>query len=404
MERNEKVRNVPEHPIRTKLFVVATTMVLLGAVLTAVTLGIFGSAPVSATILAGDLVTPTTTLKITPWVAGANNHSGQWNHTAWYTQNVTMNLTATAGGVDALANISYRINGGAWVNYSNATIVGANVTLNQTMVGPDGNITIEYRSTDVLDDMEAIKTNVTWIDTVDATVSVVAKVGTTIKTANANGWYNSAKMNVTLKAVDNVNGSGVNKTWYTNGTGAITKVLCNETMPTFIMSGEGIHNLTAAAMDNATNNGTVTSLVVKIDSVAPTLNLTNSSGSISVNKTTLAWTASDATSGIDYFEVKVGTGTPVTVAGNVLLYQVTGLAVGDNTITVKAVDKAGNSVSETITLTVPEPTVQGDMTMIIVIVAIVAVIAVVAVMMMMKRKGKSPVDVAPEAEEIKPGN
>ena len=397
MERNEKVKTVPEHPIRTKLFVVATTMVLLGAVLTAVTLGIFGSAPVSAIILA-DGIAPTTTLtNVTPLVVTAHGPG----HTAWYTTNVTMNLTATAAGTDNVTCISYRINGGAWVNYTtNATMAWTIVELNQSMVGLDGNITIEYGSMDNGSEMEVLKSNTTWIDTLDATASVVAKVGTTVKTANANGWYNSAKMNVTLKAVDNVNGSGVNRTWYTNGTGAITKVLCNETMPTFIMSGEGIHNLNASVMDNATNNGTVTDLAVKIDSVAPTLTLTNASGTISANKTTLVWTASDATSGIDHYEVKVGSGAFVPV-GTVLSYKLTGLADGNNTVIVKAVDKAGNSVDKTIYLTVSTPA-GSDMTLILVILAIIVVIVIVAVMMM-KRKGKSPVDAAAPEEE-KPSN
>jgi hypothetical protein len=308
-----------------------------------------------------------------------------------------MNLTATAGGVDALANISYRINGGAWLNYSNATIVGKNVTLNQTIVGPKGNITIQYRSTDVLGDMEIVNTNVTWMDTVKPTVSVVATVGT----AGTNGWYTSATVKVKLVAAENVNGSGVNTTYYTNGTEAIKAVLYNATLPTLVMSGEGTHNLTAAVKDNATNNGTVTDLAVKIDSVAPTLTLTNASGSISKNKTTLAWTASDATSGIDHYEVKVGSGAFVAV-GSVLSYQVTGLAEGNNTVIVKAVDKAGNSVDKTIYLTVSTPAAGSDMTMILVILAIIVVIVIVAVMMM-KRKGKSPVDVA-APEEVKPSN
>jgi hypothetical protein len=395
MERNEKVKTVPEHPIRTKLFVVATTMVLLGAVLTAVTLGIFGSAPVLATIL-GDGTAPTTTLTITPWLAEANNHSGQWGHTAWYTQNVTMNLTATAmdtGAVDLLNNITYSINGGAWVNYSTT---GKNVTLNQTMVGPKGNITIEYRAWDKGGDKEAIQTNVTWIDIKAPTVSVVATAGT----AGTNGWYTSASVTVKLAVVDNVKGSGVNTTYYKNSTEAIKAVLCNETLPTLVMSGQGIHNLTAAARDNATNNGTITDLAVKIDSVAPTLTLTNASGTISANKTTLVWTASDATSGIDHYEVKVGGGAFVSV-GNVLSYQVTGLADGNNTVIVKAVDKAGNSVDKTIYLTVNKPA-GTDMTLIILILVIIVIIVIVAVMMM-KRKGKSPVEAAAPEEE-KPSN
>jgi hypothetical protein len=205
---------------------------------------------------------------------------------------------------------------------------------------------------------------------------------------------------VKLAVVDNVKGSGVNTTYYKNSTEAIKAVLCNETLPTLVMSGQGIHNLTAAARDNATNNGTITDLAVKIDSVAPTLTLTNASGTISANKTTLVWTASDATSGIDHYEVKVGGGAFVSV-GNVLSYQVTGLADGNNTVIVKAVDKAGNSVDKTIYLTVSTPA-GSDMTLILVILAIIVVIVIVAVMMM-KRKGKSPVDAAAPEEE-KPSN
>jgi hypothetical protein len=77
------------------------------------------------------------------------------------------------------------------------------------------------------------------------------------------------------------------------------------------------------------------------------------------------------------------------------------LADGNNTVIVKAVDKAGNSVDKTIYLTVSTPA-GSDMTLILVILAIIVVIVIVAVMMM-KRKGKSPVDAAAPEEE-KPSN
>ena len=402
MERNEKVKIVSENPIRTKLFVVATTMVLLCAVFAAVSLGMFGGLPVRA-IVAADGVLPIQNITlVSPALngnatAGILGNSTGWAHSEWYVEDVTLNFTAVDGAVNATTGkhdkinlTQYRINEGTWINYT-----GVNVTLNQTMTGEDGNITVEVKSMCNGDNSSTQRITV-WLDTAAPVVTTALVTGT----AGTNGWYKSANVSVKLAVMD-TNGSGVNTTYWKNGTEAIKSVLSNQTLPTFLMIGEGTHALTACAKDNASNNGTMKDISIKIDSVAPTLNMTNASGAISVNKSTISWTASDATSGIDHYEVKVGTGAFVSV-GNVLSYQLTGLAVGNNTVTVKAVDKAGNSVDKTIYLTVSTPAAGTDMTMILVILAIIVVIVIVVVMMM-KRKGKSPVDVV-AAEEMKPGN
>jgi hypothetical protein len=406
MEMNEKVRNVPEHQIRTKLFVVATTMVLLGAVFAAVAMGMFGGLPVRA-IVAADSVLPITNITIkspTVWNVSATHwwaNSTSWSHTAWYLTNVTLNFTAydpalVAGKHAKLNWTDYRVNGGKWTNYTNATVHLLSIELNQSVVAAGGNVTVEARSMDNNGDRNSTKITL-WIDTAAPVVSTTLVTGT----AGTNGWYKSASVSVKLAVVDK-NGSGINTTYWKNGTAAIAKANATTALPTFLMIGEGTHALTACAKDNATNNGTMKDLAIKIDSVAPTLNMTNASGTISVNKSTLSWTASDATSGIDHYEVKVGSGAFVAV-GTVLSYQVTGLADGNNTVIVKAVDKAGNSVEKTIYLTVNKPA-GTDMTLIIVILVVIIVIVIVAVMMM-KRKGKSPVDVAAAApEEEKPSN
>lgn len=209
-------------------------------------------------------------------------------------------------------------------------------------------------------------------------------------TIGTNGWYRS---NVSVSLTVTNTGSWVKATVYRIGTSGSWSNYANS----FVLSSEGNSTIQFYSKDNAGNNESMRTIDIGIDSVAPMLALVNSSGTISSKRTTLVWTGSDETSGIDHYEVKVGNGTFVSV-GNVLSYQVTSLADGNNTIVVKAVDKAGNSDEKTIFLTV---NAGSDLTIyIVIIVIIVAIIAAIAIPSIfgMRRKKSPPKSL----DEMKP--
>ena len=193
-------------------------------------------------------------------------------------------------------------------------------------------------------------------------------------TSGTNGWYRS---NVSVSLTVTNAGYWVKATFYRISTTGSWSNYANS----FILSSEGNSTIQFYSKDSAGFNESVREINIGIDSVAPMLTLTNSSSTISVNKTTLSWTGSDATSGIDHYEVKVGSAAFVSV-GNVLSYQVTGLTDGTNTVIVKAVDKAGNSVNKTIYLTL---STGNDLILYIAIILIVILAVIVTIFIMMKK-------------------
>lgn len=390
MNKNEKARIIPElRQMRTRLLTVALTMVLISSMfVAALSFGIFSSTPMGAIAFAS-AAWPTNDAVLNPALPnGVNGDNG------WYKSNVMMNLTATP----ASNTTEYRLNTGTWVNYS---ALNANVTLGQSNVMTNGSIKIDWRSWDVAN-ATWTGTNTTWIK-LDA-IAPTTTAATTVGTAGSHGWYTSAVVNISISATDNANGSGVNWTAYRNGTSGsyTTFKLINATTNasrTLSYSGEGIHVVEFYAVDNASNQEVTKNVSVKIDTVAPTLTITQTNGTSFTSATpTINWTASDATSGVDHFLVSVDGGTATTVAGTALGTILASLANGDHNVTITAVDAAGNSAAKSVTITVSAAA--ADNTLLIVAIVVIIIIVILAIVMMMRRKGKSAV----VSEEEKPSS
>ena len=71
----------------------------------------------------------------------------------------------------------------------------------------------------------------------------------------------------------------------------------------------------------------------------------------STNSFRVAWSGSDATSGIDHYSVQLDTGTPVNTGVN-LEYTFAAVSDGTHVVRVTAVDKAGNAEVVGLTVTV----------------------------------------------------
>jgi glucose/arabinose dehydrogenase/type 1 glutamine amidotransferase/regulation of enolase protein 1 (concanavalin A-like superfamily) len=241
---------------------------------------------------------------------------------------VVLDPTDATSGV---ASTEYRIDGGDWTDYTDPVqVTGA------------GDHTVGFRSTDVAGNVEEEGS----IDvTVDGSPDTTAPV-TTVKTDPASpdgsaGWFTTAPK-VTLNATDA--GSGVVRTEYRIGNGAWTAY----TAP-FTITAQGRQVLEVRSVDKAGNVETAQSKDVAVDTVQPVADISGiRERTYPSHKTaTVAWTATDATSGVRGVRATLD-GEPVE-AGEWAMWT---LSTGRHVLTVTATDAAGNSSSRTVVFTV----------------------------------------------------
>ncbi|WP_214105414.1 glycosyl hydrolase family 95 catalytic domain-containing protein [Acrocarpospora catenulata] len=156
----------------------------------------------------------------------------------------------------------------------------------------------------------------------------------------ASGWF-TGPVSVTLSAVDEAQGSGVDRTEYQLDGGAWTAY----TAPVAV-SGDGSHTLAYRSADKAGNVETAKTLTVKVDATAPV-------SAATVEEATVTITATDATSGLERTEYSVDGGdwtaytAPVTVTGD-----------GEHQVRYRSADKAGNvEEAKSVTVTIATATV-----------------------------------------------
>jgi hypothetical protein len=205
-------------------------------------------------------------------------------------------------------------------------------------------------------------------------------------TLGTNGWYWSSVI-LSLHATDF--GRGVNVTFYRIGTSGNWLNYSS----TLVFSDEDSSTVQFYSMDNVSNNETVNAITIKIDKTAPILTINQTAGfEANFDHATISWTSSDATSGIDHFEVSIDGGTFASV-GLAMSYNFSGLADGVHNVTVKAIDKAGHEYNKSIQFTVDTSLsgvgTSGDLMLYGAIAAIIVVI-IVAVTVIMMRKKKLP--------------
>ena len=219
-------------------------------------------------------------------------------------------------------------------------------------------------------------------------------------TIGANLWFRS-NASVSFSTTDA--GSGVNVTFYLVDTSGGWR----RYISSFIISSDGNHTVQFYSMDNAGNIESVKNMSVRIDTTDPTLNIIQTAGfETAVDYAVISWTGTDATTGIDHFEVGIDGGSFVSV-GTVMSYNFSGLADGTHNVTVKAIDAAGNEVNKTIQFIVdtipkniPNGGTAGDLLLYGAIGAIITLVIIVAIVIMMRIKKMRPMK--PDELEAEP--
>lgn len=149
---------------------------------------------------------------------------------------------------------------------------------------------------------------------------------------------NPDTIGITIDSNSKITGSAIQKESITNG------YKCTYT-PTSAL-GDGSHTVKFDASDNDGNAAAQKSITLKIDTVPPTLNVTNPAEGLITNNATLtvSGTTNDATSSPVTLKVNDKT---VTVQENGSWSTQITLSEGQNTITVVATDAAGKSTTVT---------------------------------------------------------
>ncbi|MBC7129210.1 MAG: choice-of-anchor J domain-containing protein [Thermoplasmatales archaeon] len=261
----------------------------------------------------------------------------------WYVGPVTIYLSAT--DPEGVAYTRYRINGGAWQNYTGPVSVST-----------EGLYTVEYYSVDTLGSTEEIKSCSFGIATSMPETTCIIE-----GTIGIDEWYTS-DVTITLKA--NAYICGVKATYYRIDGGA-----WQEYTGPFTYSTEGTHTIEYYSISNACITETPTKMTsFKIDKTSPTAKVIYPNGGEVLGGTiTIRWTASDniGIAGIDLLYSDDAGLTWNIIASNVANtgsynWNVAGLPYGSNyMVKVVAKDNAGNVAVDTsdgtFTIGMPSP-------------------------------------------------
>ncbi|HVQ95749.1 MAG TPA: ThuA domain-containing protein [Mycobacteriales bacterium] len=263
-----------------------------------------------------DTAAPLTTATAAP--ATPNGQNG------WYVTPVAVTLAGSdENGGSGLDRTEYQLDGGAFTVYTAPVTISA-----------DGTHALSYRSVDKAGNVEAARSLTFKVDaTAPATTAAFAP-------ANDDGWHARA-IPVSLSSTDST--SGVDRIeWSLSGGSTWTPY----TGPVDI-TGDGVHELLYRAVDKAGNVETLRSAVVKIDGTKPTVLVGGvAEGQLygDSQESRITFSAVDPTSG-----VKTLTGA---LNGNQFLsgtlLAMFDVPLGQQVLTVHAVDKAGNVTDQTV--------------------------------------------------------
>jgi hypothetical protein len=307
----------------------------------------------------------TTTLSLTE---GANTivvvATDAAGNSASVTRSVTLDTAVPALTVSV--PLAGAVIGSSSVTVSGTTDPGADVTVNGVQAAvsptgawslevglapPDGPHTITVRAVDAAGN-EATLTRTVTLDTIAPTVAA-----SLAGTLGDNGWYRSS-VTVTLTGSD-ATSSVTSVEWRLNGTGAWNSQ--SGSSATVSLSADGTYLVEYRAIDQGGNVAVERAVTVRIDTAAPSVSVTTPANGAEVDNASVEFTGT--VSDPDAVVLVGGAQILPDAAGN--WRTVVALIPGGNSITVSAVDPAGNAApTQTIVVTYlsPIPDIQQEIT------------------------------------------
>jgi len=258
--------------------------------------------------------------------------AGSATTTGWYASPAIVTLSAT--DLSGIRELRYVLDGGAEV-----VVTGESAEIQVTA---DGIHTLSYYAIDKINNPEAVKTITINIDTVapelDATVS--GTVGTS-------GWYRSAA-SLMLAATDAT--SGVKEIRYSINGGSA--VVVSAATATVSLPVNTVSTVSYWAVDQAGNQGAVSTQTISSDAVAPGVSVSVSTTEIDddnrLHSVKISGSTSDSLSGIASTSIVVTDKNGVIVATAAAFGSTVQLRGVENqvyTVTATSIDNAGNSSS-----------------------------------------------------------
>src|SRR5438034_1048021 len=180
------------------------------------------------------------------------------------------------------------------------------------------------------------------VDTAGPTVTIDAPVA---------GWVSTRSVQVTWTAADV--GSGLDRIEVSLDGNPPVVLPGTATSTTLTGVSDGPHTIVVQAFDLAGSSASA-SVLISVDATLPTATVTSPTPGqfLGTSSVQLTWTASDAPSGIDHFEVSIDGGVATTVPSGTTTYAFTGVTDGSHTFRLRAIDRAGNVVTASVTATV----------------------------------------------------
>jgi len=276
----------------------------------------------NVTVTLPDSTPPTTTINLSS-VEGNND---------WFTSDVTVTLSAT-DYISGVEETGYSFDNATWATYT----MPFNITAEGTTV-------VYYNSTDRAGNVEAVKAETIKIDKTVPSGS--------ININNGDAYTILTSVRLTLTASDAT--SDVHQVRYSNDGVWDTETweTPSSTKAWALTSGDGAKTVYYQVKDRA---GLVSMYqdTITLDTTPPTISITSpdEGAEIRSSSPTITWNGTDATSGIDHYEIRLYGGSWINVGTNTT-YTFAGLGDGRRTVEVKAFDKAGYSQVVSVNFTV----------------------------------------------------
>ncbi len=225
--------------------------------------------------------------------------------------------------------------------------------------------------------------------TVDATPPTV-----TIVSPTQGAFISSNEVVVSWSAADATTGIDHLEVSLDGGTPVILPATASS--HTFAGLSEASHTIEVEAFD-AAGNSIAASTSITVDTIPPILSVISplADSHFTSNSIEVVWTAGDATSGIDHFEVAIDDESPVVVPADASRHIFTDIPDGSHTLQVRVFDRAGNSFAVSVDVSVDtgifSPTgPYGSGLLITVIVVPIIVTAVLVVFVLLRRRSAPP--------------